>query len=455
MKVEAASSDLGWIDEFYQGIRPYLFVREEDGVVILPPNQVYKANETGIGILKYLERGSSIRKLPGLSDGERARQVDDFFRDLRDFCAGDTRGMDSRPSVETIPYTFSYTAFPVLAELAVTYRCNNSCLFCYAGCGQAAHGTESAGFAGAAPAGMEREMTLGEVKRIIRVFKEDARVPFFSFTGGEPLLRKDLEAMIRYARREGLRVNLITNATLADPQRARSLSASGLDTAQVSVESAEEGTHDFLTKSPGSFRRTLGGIRNLREAGISVQTNTTITALNAKGAERMPAFLKGLGVERFAMNLYIPTENGVPDLMFPYSAVGPVIEAVRLAAKREGMTFFWYSPVPHCIYNPIARGLGNKSCAAMDGLLSVSPAGDVLPCSSFPLSMGNLLRQSFREVWFSDLARKLKVKEHAPLQCAGCESFRACQGACPLYWQRVGTAEIDGRAVKTREQKEA
>ncbi len=449
MKVEAASSDLGWIDEFYQGIRPYLFVREEDGVVILPPNQVYKANETGIGILKYLERGRSIRKLPGLSDGERARQVGDFFRDLRDFCAGDTRGMDSRPSVETIPYTFSYTALPVLAELAVTYRCNNSCLFCYAGCGRAAHDAASAG-----SAGTQREMTLGEIKRIIRIFKEDARVPFFSFTGGEPLLRKDLEAMILYARRTGLRVNLITNATLADPQRVRSLSRSGLDTAQVSVESAEEETHDLLTRSPGSFRRTLGGIRNLREAGISVQTNTTITARNAREATRMPAFLKGLGVERFAMNLYIPTP-GAPDLLFPYSAVGPVIEAVRLAARREGMTFFWYSPTPHCVYNPIARGLGNKSCAAMDGLLSVSPAGDVLPCSSFPLSMGNLLRQSFREVWFSDQARKLKGKEHAPARCAECQSFRACQGACPLYWQRMGTAEIDGRDVKTREKKEA
>jgi radical SAM protein with 4Fe4S-binding SPASM domain len=260
--------------------------------------------------------------------------------------------------------------------------------------------------------------------------------------------------MIRYARRAGLRVNLITNATLADPQRARSLSKSGLDTAQVSVESAEEETHDLLTKSPGSFRRTLKGIRTLQEAGISVQTNTTITTLNARTAKQMPSFLKGLGVERFAMNLYIPTP-GAPDLVFPYSAVGPVIEAVRLAARREDVTFFWYSPTPHCLYNPIARGLGNKSCAAMDGLLSVSPAGDVLPCSSFPLPMGNLLRQSFREIWFSDQARKLKCKEHAPARCAECESFRACQGACPLYWQRVGTAEIDGQAVETLGKKEA
>ncbi len=46
-----------------------------------------------------------------------------------------------------------------------------------------------------------------------------------------------------------------------------------------------------------------------------------------------------------------------------------------LPRASEGMIFYWYSPIPHCHYNTIARGLGNKSCAAMDGLLSVSPPG--------------------------------------------------------------------------------
>jgi radical SAM protein with 4Fe4S-binding SPASM domain len=106
------------------------------------------------------------------------------------------------------------------------------------------------------------------------------------------------------------------------------------------------------------------------------------------------------------------------------------------------MTFYWYSPIPHCHYNTIAKGLGNKSCAAMDGLLSVSPSGDVLPCSSYPEPMGNLFETGFREIWFSARARHFKSKEYAPVECAGCGSFVACQAACPLYWRSVGTAEI-------------
>jgi radical SAM protein with 4Fe4S-binding SPASM domain len=291
-------------------------------------------------------------------------------------------------------------------------------------------------------------MKLAEAKQVIDVFVRDAQIPFFSFTGGEPLLHPDLEAMIRHARRRGLEVNLVTNGTLADPARARSLARAGLRTAQVSIEAPEADLHDDLTASPGSFERTLAGIANLRSAGISVQTNTTVTALNVDRAPWMPGFLKSLGIGRFAMNLYIPSV-GAPavgiaadPLFFPYSRIGAVIDAVRGAARAEGLVFNWYSPTPHCLYNPIARGLGNKSCAAMDGLLSVSPTGDVLPCSSYPKPMGNLLRDGFRQIWFSEGARHFKRKEYAPAECAGCGNFRACQAACPLYWDRAGTAEI-------------
>ncbi len=446
--------DLAWVDGFFRGVRDHVFVRAEDGVLILPPNQVYRLNEGGLRILGHLLSGKPVARFPGIADGDRARDVQEFCADLRDFYQGDSSGIDDRSSVERIPYTFDFTRLPILGEIAVTYACNNACRFCYAGCGTAGRGC-GPGAAAAAPGSAARgtsapPMSLAEAKRVIDVFRRDAQIPFFSFTGGEPLLRADLEAMIRHARRRGLEVNLVTNGTLADPARARSLARAGLGTAQVSVEAPDAELHDDLTASPGSHGRTLAGIRNLRAAGVSVQTNTTVTALNADHALRMPGFLKSLGIGRFAMNLYIPagaTDAAADPLFFPYSRIGPVIDAVRAAARAEGLVFYWYSPTPHCLYNPIARGLGNKSCAAMDGLLSVSPTGDVLPCSSYPKPMGSLLRDGFRAIWFSEGARHFKRKQYAPAECAGCGSFRACQAACPLYWDRAGTAEIRNPAA--------
>ena len=175
-----------------------------------------------------------------------------------------------------------------------------------------------------------------------------------------------------------------------------------------------------------------------------MQTNTTLTRLNAGGAEELPAFLEKIGVRRFSMNLFIPAGSGRENggLLLPYREVGQLIERVRRRARERGLEFSWYSPVPHCLYNPLARGLGNKSCAAVDGLLSVSPSGQVLPCSSWAEPIGDLLRQPFEEIWGSERARWFKQKRYAPPECTGCTRFTACQAACPLYWRQVGTGEI-------------
>jgi radical SAM protein with 4Fe4S-binding SPASM domain len=442
---------LGWIDDFFRQARDHIFAREEDEVVILPPNQVYKSNATGIAIVRHLLAGGKAEAIPGIGEDDRARQVAGFVSDIRALYLGET-AEDGRAPYETVPYSFQYTRLPILGEIAVTYRCNNACVFCYAGCGAHAAGCGGAGLVGTprSVSGADgREMSLDAVKRIIGIFTRDAQIPFFSFTGGEPLLRNDLEKMIGYARKCGLQVNLITNATLADRRRARSLFKAGLRTAQVSIESPDAVTHDALTARPGSHAATLAGLQCLQEAGISVQTNTTITAMNSLDAPRMPSFLEGLGVRRFAMNLYLPpgADKGsagphAEKLFVPYRGAGAIVEAVRVAAKDAGLTFYWYSPLPHCHYNTIARGLGNKSCAAMDGLLSVSPAGDVLPCSSYPETMGNLLELGFRDIWFSPRAEFFKNKRYAPPECGGCDSFTACQAACPLYWRYAGTSEI-------------
>lgn len=457
---------LGWIDEFFREAKDHIFAREEDGVVILPPNQVYKTNSTGIAIVTHMCAGRKAASIPGIAKEDRARQVAAFVSDIRALYLGQP-AEGGRAPYEDVPYTFQYTKLPILGEIAVTYRCNNACVFCYAGCGtqNPGCGTQNPGCAGtvrAVSGNDSREMSLAEIAKVIHVFKVDARIPFFSFTGGEPLLREDLEEMIRLARRCGLQVNLITNGTLADHRRSRSLFKAGLRTAQVSVESLDAETHDLLTGRPGSFQKTLEGIRCLQAAGISVQTNTTMTAVNSPDAPRMPAFLKALGVHRFAMNLYLPVcaagagceDPGNPRveaLFIPYTRAGAIIESVRIAARAEKMTFYWYSPIPHCHYNTIARGLGNKSCAAMDGLLSVSPTGDVLPCSSFPESMGNLLSQDFREIWFSPRAGYFKNKRYAPVECGGCPGFTACQAACPLYWRYAGTSEIRNPASIAQE----
>ena len=429
-------SGLCWANGFFKEIKDYLFFREEDGVLIVPPNRVYKLNEGGIRVLNHMYRRGRIETLPGLSPGVREEEVRLFFSNLRAFYLDASTNPDTASAVERVGYDFSFTRYPILGEIAVTYRCNNSCGFCYASCGRGATGPRRGRAAG--------ELSTGNLKKIIRILKREAKIPFFSFTGGEPLIRPDLEGLNSFARRIGLRTNLITNGTLATRRRAAKLKASGFETAQVSVEAPSAALHDALVGRRGAFAETLSGIQNLMDAGIRVQTNTTVSGPNLPVAADMPGFLETLGVERFSMNLYIPAAAGLPHekLFVSYDSIGDVIDTVRDEAGRRSMIFYWYSPLPHCSYNTIAKGMGNKSCAAADGLLSVSPAGDLLPCSSYDQPLGNLLAESFESIWFSPGASFFKEKKYSPDACGGCDHFVACQSACPLYWRYAGTEGI-------------
>jgi radical SAM protein with 4Fe4S-binding SPASM domain len=426
--------DISWIYGFWRQVRDYVYVREEDDVVILPPNKVYKTNPSGAAILRFLDSGGHFGPRTGF-DEAKLYDIERFMKDIKAIYDGQEVSMDS------VAYDFDFTRLPVLGEIAITYRCNNSCRFCYAGCGEENRAKRRA---------IEmKDLGTASLKKLISIFKKKAKIPFFSFTGGEPLLRDDIEELIRYSESLKLRVNLITNGTLATPERAKSLFDAGLRTAQVSLESPDPEIHDRLCGVSGAWDRTMAGIRSLKEAGISVQTNSTTTSANMASLLGMPEFLASIGVMRFSMNLFIPSKDNPNsgELFVSYSEIGEFVDEVKRSAAARGLTFFWYSPTPLCIYNPVARGLGNKNCAAADGLISVDPEGNVLPCSSYPEPLGNLLSDNFENVWFSARALHFKHKQYAPESCQSCASFNACQAACPLYWAFAGYGELEGRCV--------
>lgn len=126
----------------------------------------------------------------------------------------------------------------------------------------------------------------------------------------------------------------------------------------------------------------------------------------------------------------------IPVEVFQLSKSGLVL------LDRVGIEFHWYSPTPFCIFNPIAHGLGNKGCAACDGLIHVSPSGEVLPCSSFARGVGNIQEDGLENVWFGNDAQYYKKKRMAHPICRTCEHFKLCQGACTLYWSSMGYGEL-------------
>lgn len=425
-----------WIDGYVARIKPYVRVRRADSLLIKIPNQAYKLNQQGLKLLEYLMEGGKISEVLAAYDDKERVSLDlyHFFRDLTALLKGCYNEREERLAVEKTPFTLPYNLLPVLSEIAVTYRCNLACGFCYAACGCRKNE--------ACP-----DLPVGRLKEVLDIISGEAGVPSVSFTGGEPLLRPDLPELVAHAKSLGMWTNLITNGTLITAEKAAALKAAGLDSAQVSVEGGSAPAHDRIVRSPGALDAAAGGIKALLKAGLRVHTNTTISALNKDSLAEIVELVKSLGLGKFSMNMLMPVGSAGADLkatFISYAEIGPVIERVRELARRENLEFMWYSPTPMCVFNPVAAGLGNKGCAACDGLLSVAPNGDILPCSSYPKPMGNILEHkgSFRKLWTSGPFRFFQEKRFAHELCRKCPDLAVCNGGCPLYWEKAGWDEL-------------
>jgi radical SAM protein with 4Fe4S-binding SPASM domain len=439
--------DLSWIDGFIDQIRPYVYVREKDSVLIKMPNQAFKLNRSGCKILRYLMKGARISAV--LKEGRSVPRIADdlfaFFSDLASMLQGTLCEQYRSPALNCVPFDLGYIERPILSEVALTYACNVNCRFCYAGC-ECVSAAGACGSVNQHPMLRARGMTVKtDFRRILDIIRNEAEVPSVSFTGGEPMLERDLPELVSYAHSTlGMRVNLITNGTLIDERAARRLKEAGLASAQVSIEADRESVHDAITRVPGSFGASVNGLISLRDVGIFVHPHATVCRINRDTIANLPAFAKSLAVDRFSLNLMIPAGRALePDIGIAYSDVSPVLSRVMEAAGTQGVRFMWYSPTPMCLFNPVPLGLGNKGCSACEGLLSVNPSGELLPCSSWPESVGNLLADGFEATWFSNRARWIREKREAHERCRDCKDFAICHGACPLYFKANGYTEIE------------
>jgi len=278
----------------------YVFIRSEDRLLILRPNKIHHLNQTATEMLTALyaqdepDVATVVRQTAaryGIPETQVEADLDRLLHSLA-LVLQDREG--AAPAVRRTPFGSHVRELPVLSEIALTYRCQNRCTFCYASSPD--RGKEVP------------EMTTAEVKHILDAIADDARVPTVSFTGGEPTLRPDLPELIAYAKSRRLRTNLITNGLRCGANGyVDKLAVAGLDSAQVSLEAADPAVHDAVVGHPGAWQATVRGIRHLKAAGIHVHTNTTINRLNRDHLLALIDFLADMGQPYLSMNMVIRT----------------------------------------------------------------------------------------------------------------------------------------------------
>ena len=303
----------------------------------------------------------------------------------------------------------------LLAEL--TYKCPLHCVFCSNPVDHAGHGDE---------------MDTASWKRVLAEARALGAVQL-GFSGGEPLLRDDLEALVAHARGLGFYTNLITSGVGLTRERAKALKAAGLDHIQLSFQDSTRELNDFLSSTKTfDLKARVAGI--IKDEGYPMVMNCVMHRFNLQHvgriiemAERMGADFLELANTQYYGWAWLNREALMPtaDELREAEAVVDLHRA-RLAGR---MKVIWVSP-DYADAKP-------KPCMAGWGavFMVVAPDGLAMPCHSARMLPGpplpNLRSMPVREAWYeSEAFNRYRGQAWMSATCGGCDEKQHDFGGC-------------------------
>jgi radical SAM protein with 4Fe4S-binding SPASM domain len=290
----------------------------------------------------------------------------------------------------------------------------------------------------------EIKKTVAEISDMIDDWSEAYGVEFsrsMNITGGEPLLRRDCFDILGEIKKKGFEVSLLTNGTLVTRERAQRLADLGVDAVQVSMEGAED-VHDAI-RGKGSYDAAVAGVEWLVDCGLAVTLNVTVSDLNAEQVKKVVAFGSHAGVKRIGFSRLVPAGKG-------RALLSQMLTQERLRELYGSLFSLELKSLEIVTGDPVATQMKIKSngdagdtamsgCSAGVAGLTILPNGNVTPCRRLPLSLGNVRKDSLREIWAaSPVLEALRDRSRYKGKCGACSRWAACRGcrAIAYAWSR-------------------
>ena len=303
----------------------------------------------------------------------------------------------------------------------VTPRCNLRCSHCYnVWKGEGAYPTD--------------ELETSKAIALIRKAVKESHCDNFTFTGGEPLLRDDLEQLVREAAKRCGQINIITNGTLFDAARIKSLIDAGITLFELPFNSSDRKIHDAMAGVEGSFDRVTRAAAEIRLAGGRFAFVIVLTQANAACVRETLELGSALGASGFLLNRYnaggfahSKPESLMPDLERMRSALAEADEFVAGAGVPVSCSI----AMPPCLIDHKQYPhLGFGFCAAGSerAYYTLDPLGNLRPCNHTCTVLGNLFTASMASMARSKTMREFKTAR--PEICSGCAMELECQGGC-------------------------
>ena len=271
------------------------------------------------------------------------------------------------------------------------------------------------------------------------------RVPMFVLTGGDPLKRPDLQAIVQYARHRSVKTSLTPSASpLLTREAVFQLKESGLMRLALSLDGSTPQLHDGFRGVPGSWRQTLDAVAWSHEAKLPVQVNTTVTRHNVHDLDTLVELLTSLKVVVWSVFFLVPTGRGqLSDLLSPEEHEG-VFAKLYSASKRvrfhikttEGQHYRRYVLQQRAKAVQSSSAIADLSAHAPSGVndgkgfIFISHTGEVYPSGFLPFSAGNILREPLADI-YRNCRLLLSLRDTSQLKgkCGRCEFQDVCGGS--------------------------
>ena len=312
---------------------------------------------------------------------------------------------------------------PHVVAWNITRRCNLACAHCYISAGS---WHSAAG-----------ELPTDECLRIVDEILAANPSPMLILSGGEPLVRDDLETIAARASAGGATVVVGTNGTGLTDERIASLKAAGVQGVAISIDSLNPVYHDRFRHGTGALADTLAAVDRLNAAELDFIVQTTVTRGNRDELSALAAWSAERGAVSF--NVYFLVETGRGEGMrgmAPEENDAVLAELLLLEAKYRGrmmvrskcqpqiMRHAWEASSDSPLLNYETR------CPCGVHYCRITPEGKVTPCPYMPAVAGDLREASFSEIWEeADLFQRLRAPERELAgKCGDCEYGIVCGG---------------------------
>ena len=311
--------------------------------------------------------------------------------------------------------------------LEVTLRCNAKCEHCGSSCGYSIP---------------KDEISAEELKKsLLEISERYGRGEvFLTVTGGEPLMRKDLFDIMKYAVGLGYHWGMTTNGMLIDEKVVKKMKETNFESISISLDGLKE-THESFRKVPGSFDKIVKGIKLLQ--GLDTLKHFQITTVankkNLNELEDIYKFLLDLGIKEWRVMCVDPIgradkNNDIlldkDELLYMYN----FIKEKRLEGKMLVET-----DCAHYLglkYENVLRNHG-FGCGAGLFIGSILSNGDICVCPNVrrkELVQGNIKTDSFVDVWENKYLEFRKNRITTNAKCKKCKSYKYCRGGSFHTW---------------------